>query len=344
MNHNRPNIGDLVLDGRYSLLREVKGSIGGSRVYLGSAGHCRYCGTRGPSAFRKRAHTFPEALGNKWVFSRDECDACNTKIFSLYDEELAKAVSPFLTLGGVKGKGNKTRATGRSHGRSFMEQRRTADNHRSLVVALNEQDPSDTVTIDPRSGKIRMVTPVAPVPFKPRYAYKALSKMGVALLPHDELPNYRKLIDWLRDPRDNEDFPVLEVALSFGSVGNAPPHAYGALMRRTNATDPVPHILFMFSAGSVCCQIDLLSDHMEDHIPFVPCGAIKIKHNVIVGDETGKTDRTLRIEYGSPVHLNWSSSNPEPQPIERVVLDFDPATCNGHLTPIFRAGGSHFVT
>ena len=48
-----------------------------------------------------------------------------------------------------------------------------------------------------------------------------------------------RLANWLRTPDDREDFPVLEVALSFASVGNAPPYAYGALLRRAVATDVV---------------------------------------------------------------------------------------------------------
>ena len=57
--------------------------------------------------------------------------------------------------------------------------------------------------------------------------------MGIALLPQEELSNYQRLIAWLLDPDDNLDFPVLEVAMSFGSIGNAPPLAVGSLLRRT---------------------------------------------------------------------------------------------------------------
>lgn len=86
MHHLGPHIGDLLLDGRYRLLTEVKGAIGRPRVLLGEKGFCRFCGASDPSVFRKDSHTFPEALGNKWVISRDECDTCNTKIFSRYDD------------------------------------------------------------------------------------------------------------------------------------------------------------------------------------------------------------------------------------------------------------------
>jgi hypothetical protein len=196
----RPQIGDKVLGGRYELLREVKGSVGGGPVYLGKKGLCRFCGSSDPACFRKTAHTFPEALGNKWVFSRDECDDCNTKIFSLYDEELAKAVSPFLTLGGVKGKGNKVRSTGRTGRRSHIAHLHDAGRRRISMSVLDD-DAMEAPTFDPETGNMRLTTPIAAVPFKPRYAYKALCKMALALMPDEELPNYRKLIAWLLDPQ-----------------------------------------------------------------------------------------------------------------------------------------------
>lgn len=108
-------IGEPVLDGRYVLLRQVKGCIGGARILLGEKGICRYCGGRNPKTFRKIAHAIPEALGNKWIISADECDVCNDA-FSLYEDALANSVSPLLTLGGTAGKGNKVRQTGRTAG------------------------------------------------------------------------------------------------------------------------------------------------------------------------------------------------------------------------------------
>lgn len=227
-------VGDLVLGGRYTFLSEAKGSIGGARIVLGKKGICRFCGTRDAARFQNTAHTFPEALGNKWVFSRDECDDCNGKIFSLYDEELTKAVGPFLTLGGVRGKGNKVRATGRTGGRSHIEQRRGTDGRRQISVTVLGDDAMDVAAVDPQTGRLRLTTPIAAVPFKPRFAYKALCKMAVALLPENELANYNKLIAWLLNPSDAEDFPVLEVGISFASIGNAPPLATGQLLRRTS--------------------------------------------------------------------------------------------------------------
>ena len=84
------------------------------RRFLGERTRCRYCGASGPGVFGKRsnAHTLPAALGNRTLFSLDECRACNDK-FSLYEDALCKAVGPFLTLGGVRGRSG-VRKTGKT--------------------------------------------------------------------------------------------------------------------------------------------------------------------------------------------------------------------------------------
>lgn len=199
-----PRIGDAVLGGRSSLLAQVKGSIGGGTVYLGTAGRCRYCSEADPARFRTVAHAFPEALGNKWVISRDECDRCN-QIFSKYDDAIARAVSPFLTLGGVRGKSNKVRQTGRSEGDGVISRRDGADGQGLNMFATNA-DPAQHVSMT-ADGLLRMNMPVAGVPFRPRRAYKAVVKMGIALLPEEELDHYTKLRAWLLDADDKIDFP-----------------------------------------------------------------------------------------------------------------------------------------
>ncbi len=183
-------IGDRVLGGRYMLLAQAKGSIGGAPTFLGSKGRCRYCGQTGPSFFRTTAHAFPEALGNKWVISLDKCDACN-RIFSKFDDSLVKAVSPFLTLGGVKGKSNKVRQTGRSAGDSVISRRGGPDGA-GISMSSGNADPAEHVSVT-LQGALQIATPVAGVPFMPRNAYKALVKMAIALLPDEELDNYGKL-------------------------------------------------------------------------------------------------------------------------------------------------------
>jgi hypothetical protein len=47
-------------------------------------------------------------------------------------------------------------------------------------------------------------------------------------------------------------------------------------------------------------------------------------------------DATEAYKGGNPVFFNWSSRSNTPQPVDRMILEFDPRTCHGSFRPIFR--------
>lgn len=327
-----PKIGSLVLDHRYELLEQAKSSVGTAKARLGTKGECRYCRTRDSSRFRKVAHTFPESLGNKWIISLDECDECNEK-FSIYEDSLTKGVAPFLTLGGFVGKGNKTRQTGRTKGRSVIRHT-VQDARRHLSMSLSNAEWQDHVSIDPATGQFILNMPIAAVPFVPYYAYKAILKMAYALLPESEHKNFECIRRSLLDVDDDLDNSNAEVGLSFASIGNAPPLVCGTLLRRHIPTDPLPHMIFIFTAGSICIQIVLKSDHKDEHLPQrLPARANIHWQSVLCppGEDA------IAIDHGQPTHLNWSSSATESQPIESIVFRYCPTSRNAGIEPIFRS-------
>jgi len=124
------------------------------------------------------------------------------------------------------------------------------------------------------------------------------------------------------------------VGLSFASIGNAPPLAVGTLLSRRIPEDKIPHIVFSLSIGSICFQIDLMSDHLEDHILLAPAGSVQIEWTNIIGDP--QSPRTLEFRYGKQMFVNWASPLIEAQPVKEIHLDFNPGTGAGSITPIFR--------
>ncbi|MBE7449204.1 MAG: hypothetical protein HS111_09990 [Kofleriaceae bacterium] len=302
----------------YEQLRQIGASVGSDIIKLGGRHTCRYCGSTDRRRFRQRAHTFPEALGNHWVISRDECDDCNAK-FSKYEDALAKAIGVILTIGGEKGKGhNSRRQTGMTGSASAVRHLRDAEGNRRISTMLHG-DASKVIRLAGHGDVLTIRHPVAPDKFVPRYAYKALTKMAYALLPDEELANYSRTRTWLLDVDDSEDFPDLEVALSFTRLGNPPPIVVGTLMRRLDPSAHLPHILFLLSIGSLCFQIDLRSDHLDDHVAVL-IGSTRLRPRVGFATQQGPDPAQYFLQYSGPKILNWSSRRPRPQPVQELLL------------------------
>ena len=333
-NNNMPNDNriETKIEG-YKLLVSHQASLSDCRKVIGQAGCCRFCGETDSKLFQQRAHMIPESLGNKWLFSADECDRCN-KLFGRYDQAFADAVGAVLTMGGTKGKKNRIRKTGRTGGISTVRRKRGFDGRPQLSVMSGNVDFEKVMKHDSTSGFSTFNLPLPPTPFHPRHAYKSLCKMGIALLPQEELPAFQKLIAWLQDPIDSEPFIELSVNLAFGMIGNASPIASVALLRRNNLTTASPYMLFILSVGSVCCAIDLMPDTLDNHIPPVIDSRINVAWKSVLRDEPGKPD--LVINYENPVSLNWASSDMHPQPIESMTLVFNSKTTQGRFTPNYR--------
>ena len=312
--------------GSYQILSHVQASVGEDSKNIEGGTVCRFCGNDDPHKFRTRAHTFPEALGNKWIFSDDECDDCNAK-FSVYEDALTKAVGPLLTLGGTKGK-HGVRQTGRSRSNMFV--RHSVEDGLRRLSFRSKGDFSD-VKLDPLTGCIRMNMPIVGDRFVPRLAFKALCKSAVGLLPMDELSHVQGLLVWLAKPDSKPTFNNLGVGLSFASVGNAPPLVAGTLLRRTDDTDLVPYLLYVFVAGSVCLQIQVPVDRLDLHVP--PVGRLGIQWSNQLAKPEGGWEK---MSYSEPIQLDWHSVEATLQPIKAFQLDFDPATCHGNITPVLQ--------
>ncbi len=298
------------------------------RRFLGERTRCRYCGASGPGVFGKRsnAHTLPAALGNRTLFSLDECRACNDK-FSLYEDALCKAVGPFLTLGGVRGRSG-VRKTGKTGSTSTVRHSVFEGKRR---LSIRSEGDAEMVGVDQSTGMLNITMPIEGDVFVPRYAYKALMKIGLSMLPTEELPMFRKAIASLANLETEPHCGPMQVGFSYAFVDNAPPALAGTLLRRSDVRAHVPYMLFLLMAGSVCFQIWLRSDDQDADVPEV--GRLGIRFNAQLPKPEGGH---LPISYCDPIQFDWSELTPKLQPFRAFQLTFDPQTTEGSLTPIPR--------
>lgn len=314
----------------YAIIAMVQGSLGEPGIMLGTKGRCRFCGQTDPRAFRNVAHTLPEAFGNKWVTSLDECDACNTR-FGTFDDALVKSMGAILTVGGTQGKGNKVRQTGRSDGPASIRHR-TIDGQRSISMRANGTPFSEHFGVNLKTGELVFRIPGGTERFVPAKAHKALIKMAVALLPADELANFTRIIAWLGSA-DDDLLPHMIVGISFSIIGNSPPLLAAALLRRTSASRDTPYMLFVTTMGSVCLQIVLKADELNGEWP----SRLRTRPNIRWTNMLAPPgEEPLALVYDDPVHLDWGRAGLEAPVIEAIVTAVHPQTGQGRMSAVLR--------
>lgn len=156
---------------------------------------CRFCGRMAPEAsFRQVTHLIPELLGRNETRTSDECDACN-QLFSGFESHLAVLFRPQLAMLQVQGKSKVPKF--HSRGKSYdginpgLTLKQDAQGQRYLevrddtAVHFDDKDKTGQITFQKQ-------------PFIPIKAYKALLKIGLSMLPADQLTPYQPVFDWLQ--------------------------------------------------------------------------------------------------------------------------------------------------
>ena len=300
-------------------------------VRIGAPGRCRYCGTTDKMKFRQVAHTFPEALGNRWLISLDECDDCNGR-FSICDAALAEAVGAFLTLGGVARKHDSTRKFGRSNSTiSAKHTRKAGRRHVSFRLKGTAEDLGFGAG---RAGELLcMRIPMPDVAFVPARAYKALAKMGFALIPENELSHFADERAWLLGLSDTGRARDHHVVASFGIIGNAPPLVAACLLRRRDPAVSLPYMVFVGCVGSICMQVAMKADVLDATVPPDAVCEIDLQWVNVIG---GADNRQIKIAYDHRVVWEWDALESTRQPVEAMIFTFNQRTSEARYEPIFR--------
>jgi HNH endonuclease len=232
----------------------------GKKITLGDMADrtCRFCDGRPPEVtFKTKAHAIPESLGNKSLFTAYECDACNQFFGRGIENDFGNWIKPQHLFGRIKGKKGVPKVKKGSSRGWRLEWR--AD-HEILEITQSDDDP--VAVLDTVAKLITFTLPRDP--YIPIAVLKAFTKMGLTLLPGEELPNFRSAMVWIRNPDHNvglvKEFPVLHTFVP----GDRPFRKLAAvLLRRRTDELRVPYVTFVLTYGNEVFQTVLPSPERD---------------------------------------------------------------------------------
>lgn len=177
---------------------------------------CRFCKRMEQStSFVMKPHVISELLGANNIIADDECDNCN-KTFSAFESHLSLYFRPYLTMTGTVGKSGVPNFQPRTVDRD--ENTRTSiesEANRRKVILTDSPD----YELDKENKRLTLI--FRKPPLRPFFVYKALVKIGLSLMPDDQLACFAEVLNWLLKDSDMvSTFPMCFVSfLTFKKHG-----------------------------------------------------------------------------------------------------------------------------
>lgn len=141
--------------------------------------------------FKKIAHVVSESVGNKILYSYDECDKCNHNFGITFEDDFAKYMLPYKIVCNIFGKKSKM-AYKEAHSQHRIQMNRTnniAENIPSKGIILDNSTDKMIEIIDKDTMKITLKRQE----YKSTYVYLAFLKMALSLMPKEE---YKKFLSY----------------------------------------------------------------------------------------------------------------------------------------------------
>ena len=156
---------------------------------------CRFCSTPSPK-FKSDSHVIPAALGNRSLFSLEECHTCNDPWGSDLEDHLAK----YLFLDRAVSRIRK-RKGGVSYKRapSSTSSIRSTPGENVVRVEIDESDDSVSM-VDLGDNTLRLTA--RGQPFSPMKVAKALARLGLFVASAADLAKFEHVRKWLRGEVD----------------------------------------------------------------------------------------------------------------------------------------------
>ncbi len=223
----------------------------GKRHTLGSNHDriCRFCEKdETKTYFRSKAHAIPEFLGNKSIFSNYECDDCNQFFGSGIENDLGNWTKHSRTFSRIRGKKGVPSIK--------IQGLRIDYDYEGFKIKCNENDSHIEINEDKRLMKIDLTQDI----FTPVAVLKAFVKIGLTLLPSEEVPNFKETLSWIRNPDHTQPFVTsMPLIHTYRSGFTRNDLLVAMVMRRKELIMNLPYAFLVLGFGNDVYQV------------FIPC-------------------------------------------------------------------------
>lgn len=237
----------------------------GPRQYLGDKLNrvCRFCSRQRPEvSFGKEAHVVPQALGNRTLLSYYECDRCNEYFGGGIENDLGNWTKPTRTMSRIRGQSGVPTLKGKGQDNWRIE---VPDNN--FAIKGKELDIPYNVDLERKSIAFNLPRD----PYTPAAVMKAFFRIGLTLLPDEELKHFEDMMDWVRNP--DHSVRMLKNLMFYRTFHPGPMRndfLSAILLRRKRDEDDCPYMFFMLAYGSEVYQLPMPSRSRDAHIAGKP--------------------------------------------------------------------------
>lgn len=226
-----------------------------SEEYINRKGKCRFCNGIEPIAqFKHISHVVPEFLGNKFLFSNDECDECNRKFGNTIENDLANFVGIHRTLTAIKGKNG-------IPSKEYQKEREKIYYNKDNILSIVAHANSEAISISLKEKTLRIESQKEP--YYPIGVFKALTKIALSVMPENYLSDFSKNLNWLNESNEINTFlpPQVIRALYTFIPGFTPfPAIQTLLIKRKDGIFDMPYMIFRIAFKNFIYQIPLFRD------------------------------------------------------------------------------------
>ncbi len=283
---------------------------GDKRIVLGDRQNrqCRFCGGTPPTAtFRMEAHAIPEAFGNKTLFSAYECDACNQTFGRGFENDFGNWSKPMRTFARIRGKNGVPTLKQGGDGPGWRIE------YGASGFEIKQYESNPIFSVDETNK--RVVFNLKRDTYTPIAVMKAFVKIGMTVMPAEEMENFDDALSWLRCADHERPF-ISEAPIFYSFLSGPMPNDLIALwmLRRKAGVDDAPYAFLILGYGNEIFQVCLPSPHQDQCIINKP---LSLPHF----PTPGGPDPAL---YGAPRRtlLNFTGRTPVKAEVTQLAMGF----------------------